>query len=88
MIVIMSVNPGFGGQKFIPNSLAKIKELRDMIDKKNHNIDIQVDGGITVDNIGEAAGAGANVFVGGNGIYGTPDYKKTIETMRERCRKL
>ncbi|MCU0822867.1 MAG: ribulose-phosphate 3-epimerase [Spirochaetes bacterium] len=87
MVVIMSVNPGFGGQKFIESVLPKISGLRNIIEKKNYNIELEVDGGITVDNIGKIAAAGANVFVSGSGIFGTKDYKKTIRLMRENIKK-
>jgi ribulose-phosphate 3-epimerase len=86
MVLIMSVNPGFGGQAFLPASLAKIELLRSQIRRAGLNVDIQVDGGIKSDNIGEVAAAGANVLVSGSGIFGTPDYGATIERMREGIR--
>ena len=81
-VLIMSVNPGFGGQAFIPDSLNKINRLRAMIDERGLDVDIQVDGGIKAGNIAEVAAAGANVFVSGSGIFGTPDYAATIAGMR------
>ena len=86
MVLIMSVNPGFGGQAFLPASLGKIELLRSQIRRANLDVDIQVDGGIKADNIGEVAAAGANVFVSGSGIFGTPDYKGTIGRMRGNIR--
>ena len=81
-VLIMSVNPGFGGQSFIPSSLEKIQALRRRIDERGYQVDIEVDGGIKLDNIAEVAAAGANVFVSGSGIFGTPDYAATIQAMR------
>ena len=85
MVLVMSVNPGFGGQKFIPSALAKITELRRMIDERGLTVDIEVDGGIKLDNVAEAAAAGANVFVSGSGVFGTPDYAATIAELRRRA---
>jgi ribulose-phosphate 3-epimerase len=87
MVLIMSVNPGFGGQKFIGNVIPKIETLRTMIDKNKFEIELNVDGGINIDNIEEIAAAGANVFVSGSGIYATPDYKETISLMKDLIRK-
>ena len=87
MVLIMSVNPGFGGHAFLPSSLAKIELLRSQLGRAGLNVDIQVDGGIKADNVGEVVSAGANVIVSGSGIFGTPDYRKTIETMRKNIRK-
>ena len=86
MVVIMSVNPGFGGQKFIESTLKKIESMHNYANKNNMNIELEVDGGVNLDNIERIAGAGANVFVSGSGIYGTEDYKKTIGLMRERIK--
>lgn len=83
LILVMSVNPGFSGQGFIPASLDKIKEAREMIAASKRDIELEVDGGIKVGNIKEAASAGADVFVSGSGVFGTPDYKKTIKAMKE-----
>jgi ribulose-phosphate 3-epimerase len=83
-VLIMSVNPGFGGQAFIPSQLAKITQLRRMIDERGLAVEIEVDGGIKVDNIADVVKAGANVIVSGSGIFGTKDYAKTIAEMRQR----
>ena len=82
LVLIMSVNPGFGGQELIPEVLPKIKEIRRLITRKGRPVELEVDGGIKVDNIGAVADAGADVFVSGSGIFGTPDYAKTIAAMR------
>lgn len=87
MVLLMSVNPGFGGQKFIPNTLQKIETLRSFIDKNRLDIELNVDGGITINNIEQVAETGANVFVSGSGIYGTPNYKETISLMKDLIRK-
>jgi ribulose-phosphate 3-epimerase len=81
----MSVNPGFGGQKFIDAVVPKITELRQLITDRDLDVDIEVDGGIKVDNVARVVAAGANVIVSGSGIFGTPDYKATIATMRQRA---
>jgi ribulose-phosphate 3-epimerase len=81
----MSVNPGFGGQSFIRSQLTKIAELRRMIDEAGLAVDIEVDGGIKLDNIAEVVAAGANVIVSGSGIFGTPDYAATIRAMRAKA---
>jgi len=83
MVLIMSVNPGFGGQAFLQASLAKIEHLRACIQRAALEVDIQVDGGIKVDNVGKVAAAGANVIVAGSEIFGSPDYKETIRLMRK-----
>lgn len=82
LILIMSVNPGFGGQKFIPEALNKLREVRRRIDASGRDIWLEIDGGVKVDNIAEVARAGADTFVAGSAIYGTPDYKATIDQMR------
>jgi ribulose-phosphate 3-epimerase len=84
-VLIMSVNPGFGGQSFIRSQLEKVRDLRRLLDDKGWDVDIEVDGGIKVDNIAEVHAAGANVFVSGSGIFGTKDYAATISEMRKRC---
>lgn len=86
-ILIMSVNPGFGGQSFIPASLEKIHAAREMIKKHNLNITIEVDGGIKIDNIKQVAKAGAEIFVAGSAIFHTKDYTKTISAMREELKQ-
>ncbi len=83
MVLIMSVNPGFGGQKFIPSALRKISEARRLIDGSGLDIRLEVDGGVKVDNIGEIARAGADTFVAGSAIFGSSDYADTIRRMRE-----
>lgn len=83
LVLIMSVNPGFGGQSFIPSSLEKIKTLRKMADANGHDIRIAVDGGVKIDNIGEIAKAGADMFIAGSAIFGQKDYKKVIDEMRK-----
>lgn len=86
MVLIMSVNPGFGGQKFITSALDKIKKLRSMINEKNLNIDIQVDGGIGIDNIAEVVSCGANIIVAGSAIFNAPDPTLAIKKMKEAVR--
>ncbi len=83
LVLVMSVNPGFGGQSFIPVALKKIKALRSLITERGLHTELEVDGGIKVDNIREAAVAGADVFVAGSGIFKTPSYSDTISKMRE-----
>ncbi len=83
MVVLMTVNPGFGGQSFIPEVLPKISELKKIIVQKGIEVDIEVDGGINVKNIGQAAQAGANVFVAGNAVFSSQNYAETISMMRE-----
>jgi len=83
LVLVMSVNPGFGGQELIPEVFPKIKEIRRLITRKGHTIKLEVDGGIKVDNIGAVAEAGADIFVSGSGIFGTPDYAKTIAAMKK-----
>ena len=87
LVLVMSVNPGFGGQAFLPSSLGKIELLRSQLTRAKLDVDIQVDGGIKADNVGEVVAAGANVIVSGSGIFGTPDYRKTMEQMRRNIRK-
>jgi ribulose-phosphate 3-epimerase len=82
MILLMSVNPGFGGQKFIPSALSKLKKTREMIAASGREIRLQIDGGVKVDNIGEIAAAGADTFVAGSAIFGSKDYRKTISDMK------
>ena len=83
MILVMSVNPGFGGQKFIPQALNKLRSVRRLIDESGAQIRLEVDGGVKVDNIGEVAAAGADTFVAGSAIFGSDDYAATIRAMRE-----
>ena len=87
LVLIMSVNPGFGGQKFIPAALAKLRAVRERIEKTGRDVWLEVDGGIKVDNIAEIARAGADTFVAGSAIFGTRDYKATIAAMRAELEK-
>ena len=82
-VLVMSVNPGFGGQAFIPSSLDKIRALRKLIDTQELQVQIQIDGGVNLDTIGSIAEAGADVFVAGSAIFGSDDYQKTITSFRE-----
>jgi len=82
LVLLMSVNPGFGGQKFIPSALAKLAEARKRIDASGRPVRLEIDGGVKVDNIGEIARAGADTFVAGSAIFGSKDYKATISAMR------
>tara|TARA_R110000824_G_scaffold336_11_gene2439 strand:+ start:100236 stop:100910 length:675 start_codon:yes stop_codon:yes gene_type:complete len=82
VILLMSVNPGFGGQKFIPSTLAKLTQVRELITKSGRDIRLEVDGGVSVDNIAEIAKAGADMFVAGSAIFGSDDYQATISRMR------
>lgn len=83
MILLMSVNPGFGGQSFIPSALDKLKAARKLIDESGYDIRLEIDGGVKVDNIREIAEAGADTFVAGSAIFNSDDYKATITAMRE-----
>lgn len=87
MVLLMSVNPGFGGQKFIPYVLDKLREVRAIIDRSDRNIRLEIDGGVKIDNIGQIAAAGADTFVAGSAIFGTKDYKATIAAMRAEIAK-
>lgn len=87
MILLMSVNPGFGGQKFITSSLAKLREARQRIRASGREIRLEIDGGVKVDNIREIAHAGADTFVAGSAIFGAKDYKATIAAMRAEIAK-
>jgi ribulose-phosphate 3-epimerase len=87
LILVMSVNPGFGGQKFIPQALRKLAAVRSRIEAAGRDIWLEVDGGVKVDNIAEAARAGADTFVSGSAIFGTRDYKATISAMRAELAK-
>jgi|TARA_B110001454_G_C12703882_1_gene427747 ribulose-phosphate 3-epimerase len=82
MILIMSVNPGFGGQSFIPAALDKLKEARQRIDSSGFDIRLEIDGGVKLDNIGKIASAGADTFVAGSAIFGNEDYSATISAMK------
>jgi ribulose-phosphate 3-epimerase len=82
LVLVMSVNPGFGGQKFIPGALDKLRAVRKLIDATGKPIRLEIDGGVKVDNIGEIARAGADTFVAGSAIFGAKDYGATIGAMR------
>jgi ribulose-phosphate 3-epimerase len=83
LVLLMSVNPGFGGQKFIPNVLDKVRSVRRLIDAAGRSIRLEIDGGVKIDNIGEIARAGADMFVAGSAIFGSTDYNATISAMRD-----
>jgi len=87
MVLVMSVNPGFGGQSFIPESLEKIRALRETLLARGLEVDIEVDGGVVVENAADVTAAGANVLVSGTGIFRTPDYAETIRRMRAAARR-
>jgi len=87
MVLLMSVNPGFGGQKFIPSALDKLRQARKIIDDSGLDIRLEIDGGVKVDNIGEIAAAGADTFVAGSAIFGSDDYAATIAAMRAEIGK-
>lgn len=87
LILIMSVNPGFGGQKFIPYVLNKIRQVKSRIENQSRPIRLQVDGGVKIDNIGKIAGAGANAFVAGSAIFESESYEETIRLMRAEIAK-
>jgi len=87
MVLLMSVNPGFGGQKFIPSALDKLREARRIIDDSGLDIRLEIDGGVKVDNIGEIAAAGADTFVAGSAIFGSEDYAATITSMKAEIEK-
>lgn len=84
IILLMSVNPGFGGQSFIPSTLKKLQQTRKRIIESGRDIRLEVDGGVKVDNIAEIAKAGADMFVAGSAIFGEPDYKAVIDAMRQQ----
>ena len=88
MVLIMSVNPGFGGQSFLPSALTKLSKARTLIENSGRDIRLEIDGGVKVDNIAEIARAGADTFVAGSAIFGTKDYKATIGAMRTELAKV
>jgi ribulose-phosphate 3-epimerase len=88
MVLLMTVNPGFGSQEFIPEVVPKIRRLREMIEKRKLEVEIEVDGGINAETIHDAAAAGAEVFVAGSAIFYSKDYAETIRVMREKIVKL
>jgi len=85
MVLLMSVNPGFGGQEFIPQVIDKIKMLKDIIKNKNYRIEIEVDGGINTENAPDVAKAGADILVMGNAFFSSKNYKKVVKAVREKC---
>ncbi len=85
MVLLMSVNPGFGGQSFIPHVLDKIRKVREMIDASGKEIRLEIDGGVKVDNIADISAAGADTFVAGSAIFGSPDYEETISRMKQNA---
>lgn len=87
MVLLMSVNPGFGGQSFIPSTLQKLRDAREKIDASGLDIRLEIDGGVKVDNIREIAAAGADTFVAGSAIFNQPDYKAVIDEMRAELAK-
>jgi ribulose-phosphate 3-epimerase len=87
LVLLMSVNPGFGGQSFIPSVLPKIRRVRELIDRSGREIRLEVDGGVKIENIGSIAEAGADTFVAGSAIFGTADYRATIQAMRGQIGK-
>ena len=87
MVLLMSVNPGFGGQAFIPETLEKLRIVRDLIDSRGLQTRLEIDGGVKVDNIKDIASAGADTFVAGSAIFNTDDYKSTIDKMRSELSK-
>ena len=84
LVLLMSVNPGFGGQKFIPSTLKKIQDVKAMIDLQDRDIYLEVDGGINLETIASVSKAGANVFVAGSAIFGSSDYEETIQSFRQK----
>lgn len=88
IILLMSVNPGFGGQSFIPATLEKLRQVRQRIDASGYAIRLEIDGGVKVNNIAEIAAAGADMFVAGSAIFDAPDYKKVIDEMRAELAKI
>ena len=86
VVLLMSVNPGFGGQSFIPHTLEKLRQARKIIDDSGRKIRLEVDGGVGVDNIAEIAKAGADMFVSGSAIFNQPDYKAVIDAMQRACK--
>ncbi len=85
LVLLMSVNPGFGGQPFIPSTLRKIERLKDIVEKNNYRLEVEVDGGIKVDNIAEVSRAGGDIFVVGTGIFKTDDYTATMGRLRQEA---
>jgi ribulose-phosphate 3-epimerase len=87
LVLLMTVNPGFGGQSFIESCIPKIKSLRQMLDERGLETELEVDGGVKIDNIAHIAHAGADVFVAGSAVFGSPDYGTTIRELKQRARE-
>jgi ribulose-phosphate 3-epimerase len=87
LLLVMSVNPGFGGQAFIPEVLGKVRAARDLTDRAGRSIELEVDGGLKVENVGEISNAGADIFVAGSAVFHSEDYKKTLADMRREIEK-
>jgi ribulose-phosphate 3-epimerase len=85
MALLMSVNPGFGGQKFIPETFPRIQRLKNLINENKYKVDIEVDGGVNVENVSEVVLAGADIVVMGSAFYNSKDYAETVNTVREKC---
>ncbi|MBI5195810.1 MAG: ribulose-phosphate 3-epimerase [Nitrospirae bacterium] len=85
MVILMSVNPGFGGQEFIPQTLNKLRMLKEIIKKNKLKVEIEVDGGVNTDNAGDVVKAGADILVMGNAFYGSKDYAGVVKTVRKKC---
>ena len=88
VVLLMSVNPGFGGQSFIPGTLDKLSKAREIIDRSGREIRLEIDGGVKVDNIADIAAAGADMFVAGSAIFNAPDYAAVIAQMRDELAKV
>lgn len=86
MALLMSVNPGFGGQKFIPETFPRIQRLKNLINENKYKVDIEVDGGVNVENVSEVVLAGADIVVMGSAFYNSKDYAETVNTVRKKCR--
>lgn len=86
MVLIMSVNPGFGGQEFIPQTLGKIKMIKDIIEKKKYKVEIEVDGGVTTENAPDVVKAGADILVMGNAFFNSKNYAEVVKAVRKKCR--
>ena len=86
LVLLMSVNPGFGGQAFIESTIPKLRQARTLLDRVDHPVRLEVDGGVKVDNVGRIAAAGADTFVAGSAIFGSDDYRQTIDRMRQEIR--
>jgi ribulose-phosphate 3-epimerase len=84
MILIMSINPGFGGQQFIPTTHDKLRRARELINQSGRDIRLEIDGGVKIDNIADIAASGADTFVAGSAIFGAGDYRKTIDAMKSQ----